>query len=70
MALAGLLATRRTSAGLSQSEVARRLNRPQSIVSEIEAGRRKVEVFEFLDLAEAIGFDAVEGLAILVDQTR
>jgi transcriptional regulator with XRE-family HTH domain len=46
----------RNAAGLTQAEVARRLNRYQSFVATIEAGQRRIDLVEFLDLARAIGF--------------
>jgi ribosome-binding protein aMBF1 (putative translation factor) len=36
----------RIKAGLTQAEVARRLNRPQSFVSKCESGERRVDVVE------------------------
>jgi len=52
----------RKSAGLSQASVAAKLGRPQSYVADIERNERRIDVIEFLALAEAIGFDPVEAL--------
>jgi len=41
----------RLEAGLRQEEVARKLNRPQSFVSKIESGERRVDVVELEDLS-------------------
>lgn len=49
-------------AGLSQAAVAEKLGRPQSYVADIERNERRIDVIEFLALAEAIGFDPVEAL--------
>jgi transcriptional regulator with XRE-family HTH domain len=38
-------------AGLTQVEVANRLERPQSFVSKIESGERRVDVVELSELA-------------------
>jgi hypothetical protein len=38
--------------------VAKQLGRYQSFVATIEAGQRRVDIVELLDLADAIGFDA------------
>jgi transcriptional regulator with XRE-family HTH domain len=54
-----LLITSRKDAGVTQDEVAERLNRPQSFVSKYENGERRVDVIEFLEIAQAIGFDPV-----------
>jgi len=60
-----ILISRRAAAGLTQEDVARRLRRPQSFVSKYETGERRLDVVEFMDVAEAIGFDAPTLLAEL-----
>jgi transcriptional regulator with XRE-family HTH domain len=57
-----LLAERRRSAGLTQADLAIRLARPQSFVSKYERGERRIDVIEFLEVAQAIGFDPAEFL--------
>jgi transcriptional regulator with XRE-family HTH domain len=47
----GRLKQARVEAALSQVEVARRLKRPQSFVSKIESGERRVDVVELNELA-------------------
>jgi transcriptional regulator with XRE-family HTH domain len=42
----------RLMANLTQEAVARRLKRPQSFVSKIEAGERRVDVVELAELAK------------------
>lgn len=42
---------------MTQVEVAERLRRPQSFVSKYESGERRLDVVEFLDVAQAIGID-------------
>jgi transcriptional regulator with XRE-family HTH domain len=56
--LIALIIAERKAAGLTQTEVAKKLRRYQSIVANIESGERRIDVVEFLDLADAIGFDA------------
>jgi transcriptional regulator with XRE-family HTH domain len=56
-ALRAFLVERRKKAGLTQAEVAARLGRYQSFVATVESGQRRVDVVEFLDFAEAIGFN-------------
>ncbi|HEX2256392.1 MAG TPA: helix-turn-helix transcriptional regulator [Afifellaceae bacterium] len=45
------------SAGLTQGEVARRLHRPQSFVAKYEGGERRIDVVEFIAIAQALGRD-------------
>lgn len=54
-----LLVEERQNAGLSQQELADRLGRPQTYVSKCERGTRRMDVVEFLEIAEVIGFDPV-----------
>jgi transcriptional regulator with XRE-family HTH domain len=60
--LVKLLVDERKAAKLGQQGLARRLRQHQSWVSRLESGERRVDVLEFLDLADAIGFDAVVAL--------
>jgi transcriptional regulator with XRE-family HTH domain len=50
----------REAAGLTQIELATRLRKPQSVVSKVESGERRLDVVEFLQWAEAVGFDPHE----------
>ena len=54
------LKKRRITAGLTQRSLAARLNRPQSFVAKYESGERRIDVVEFLEIAEAVGFDPSE----------
>jgi transcriptional regulator with XRE-family HTH domain len=47
---------------LTQTDVAKRIKRYQPYLTLIERGQRRVDVVEFLELAEAIGFDPVAAL--------
>jgi transcriptional regulator with XRE-family HTH domain len=55
-----LLIDARTRAGLSQAEVGVRLSRPQSYVSKYENGERRLDVVEFLEIAQVLSFDPVK----------
>jgi transcriptional regulator with XRE-family HTH domain len=52
-----LLIEARKVAALTQADLAKRLACPQSFVSKFERGERRLDVIEFLDIAEAIGLD-------------
>lgn len=54
------LRARREKAGLTQAEVAKVLGWSHSAVTDVEGGRRRLNVFEFIDYVRAIGFDPVE----------
>jgi len=56
---AALEAARRR-ANMTQVELARRLGKPQSVVSAIEAGKRRVDIVEFLLIIRTLGADPVE----------
>lgn len=51
------LADARTRSGATQRELAARLGKPQSFVSSYENGQRRVDLLEFLAIAEALGSD-------------
>lgn len=48
--------------------MAEKLGRPQSYVADIERNERRVDVIEFLALAEAIGFDPAKALRRLISE--
>ncbi|RIR69087.1 XRE family transcriptional regulator [Mycobacteroides abscessus] len=53
--LCAVLRDLRRAAGLTQVEVARRLDVPQSFVSKYESGERRLDVIELRHVAGAIG---------------
>jgi len=52
-----LLTEARSKAGLTQLDVASRLERPQSFVSKYESGERRLDVVEFLEVCTAVQAD-------------
>lgn len=63
--LRDLLKAKRQAQGLTQAQVAEKLKRPQSFVAKFERGERRIDVIEFLQLADLIGFDPHEMLDAL-----
>ena len=53
--LVAILVEARKAARLTQTELAQRIGRNQSHVSLIEMGQRRVDVIEFVRMAEALG---------------
>lgn len=53
------LAAARKRAGLTQAQLAKSLRKPQSFVSSYERGQRRLDLLEFLRVADAIGADAI-----------
>ena len=52
--LAALLRSVRSEAGLTQSEVAERLELPQSFVSKYESGERRLDLVELKQICKAL----------------
>lgn len=52
------LAEARKRAKITQEDLAQKLGKPQSFVSNYERGERRVDVLEFLRIVDAIGGDA------------
>lgn len=61
-ALMQVLIETRKSKGITQQELANRLDRPQSYIAKVETGERRLDVVEFLDWAAAL--DSKPGLLV------
>ena len=59
------LISARKKAGLTQQELAGRLERPQSFVSKYERGERRLDIIEFIRVARAIGVVPSKAIADL-----
>jgi len=66
-ALIAFLIERREAAGLTQAELAEQLGEYQSFVARLESGQRRVDVVEFVRLAELLGFDPKRAIQQISD---
>jgi transcriptional regulator with XRE-family HTH domain len=61
--LRDLLINLRKSKHFTQTDIAQKLGRPQSFVAKYEGGERRLDVIEFIDVAQALEADPCEVLA-------
>lgn len=61
-----LLVAARHKAGLRQQALAKKLRKPQSFVAKYEGGERRLDVIEFIVIAEALGTDPIKLLRRLL----
>jgi transcriptional regulator with XRE-family HTH domain len=55
-----ILRSRRISAGLTQSECSRALGHPQSFISDVERGVRRLDIIQIRDLCAVLQCDFIE----------
>lgn len=60
-----LLRDERTTRGLTQQAVAERLGKLQGYVSKYENGEREISLLDYLDIADAVGFEPLKLLSKL-----
>jgi transcriptional regulator with XRE-family HTH domain len=65
-ALVRLLIQKREAAGLTQAQLAKRLGQYQSFVARLESGERRIDVVEFLEISEVVGFNARDVILALL----
>ena len=65
--LIAVLVAARKQAGMTQRDLAARIKRPRSFVGRMEAGERRIDVVEFIELARALRADPKELFGTLVD---
>lgn len=65
-ALAALIKEKRREAMLKQEEVAKAFGQRQTWMSHLESGERRIDVVEFVKLAQVLNFDPVEELRKLI----
>ena len=64
-ALVNLIVAKREAAGLTQAQLADKLGEYQSFVARLESGQRRIDVIEFLNLANVLGFDPAKSISNL-----
>ena len=62
-----ILVEARENAGMTQRDLAARIKRPHSFVGRMEAGERRVDVIEFIEITRVLGADPKDLFARLVD---
>jgi len=66
-ALCALLIATRKAAGLTQWQVAEKLDQPQSFLAKVEGGERRLDVIEFIAMVRALGREPAEVMTQLVE---
>lgn len=64
-ALVTFIKKKRKEAGLTQTQVAKRISRYQSFVATFERGQKRIDAVELVEIAEAIGFDPKEAIKLI-----
>lgn len=59
-ALLNLLKKYRSEAGLTQVQCSKALNRPQSFISDVESGTRRLDIVQLRDLCAVLGISLME----------
>lgn len=55
-----ILVAARHKAGIRQQALAKKLRKPQSFIAKYEGGERRLDVIEFIVIAEALGADPLK----------
>lgn len=62
-ALLSLLRRHRKAAGLTQAQCSRALERPQSFMSDVENGTRRLDILQLRDLCKVLGIELKDLIA-------
>ena len=65
-----LLIKARQAAKLTQSQLSSKLSRPQSYVSKYERGERRLDLIEFLEIAEALQVEPETFIKTLLEENE
>ena len=61
-----ILIDARVKKGVTQAELGNKLNKPQSYISKYESGERRLDVIEFIDIANALGVNPTDVIKLLL----
>ena len=64
--LVDLLIAKREAVGLSQTELAGKMDEYQSFIARLQSGQRRIDVVEFLEIAAILGFDPTKAIKYVV----
>lgn len=65
-----LLIGHRKTRQLTQLQLADVLKRPQSFISKYESGERRLDLVEFIEIAEALGIDKIAFLEEIIGRSK
>jgi transcriptional regulator with XRE-family HTH domain len=68
--LIAMLVAVRHAAGVRQQALAKKLGKPQSFIAKYEGGERRIDLIEFIAIANALGADPVKLLRDFVTGRR
>ncbi|MFI5136365.1 MAG: helix-turn-helix domain-containing protein [Sphingobacteriales bacterium] len=60
-----LLYRLRTNAGITQTQLAKILNLPQSFISKVETGERRIDLIELKEICKALNSNLIEFVIML-----
>ncbi|HET9393594.1 MAG TPA: helix-turn-helix transcriptional regulator [Candidatus Rubrimentiphilum sp.] len=63
--LRALLVREREKRGFTQGEVARQMGRPQSFISKVESGERRLDVIELFEILDILGVDRARFMRLI-----
>ena len=58
----------RKQVGLLQKDLAKKLQKPQSVVSKVESGERNLDIIEFTNYCVALGLDPINYLKKIINK--